>query len=597
MLVAVTLCNARLAAATDFFVAPHGLPTNSGTSDQPLSLAKALSATSPAQPGDTIWLLGGVYSGTFTSVLEGTQQLPITVRQYPGERATLDGAGSNAPVLSAFGAWTLFWGFELTNSDPQRFASLPGSFPDDLGRGLGINAIGSHLKFINLVFHNLAGGIGVWENTPGDSLDTEIYGSLFYYNGWQGPDRQHGHGIYTQNRTGQRPLRENILFSQFSHGIHAYGSESAFVDNLTLEGNVAFNNGILGIEGLQRDIIVSGGVEVLNPVLHQNYTFGGTHTLINGGLGCTNGVVTDNYFVGRDPFILDSCSPVMTGNTLYGYFDAVLDYGSLPDLFPQNTYHRQRPTANVIAVRPNVYEPGRGHVIVYNWAGHGSVAVDLTPLGLSIGAAYEIRDAQNFFGSPVAAGVYDGSPVMLPMAGLTPEVPIGNVPVVPDHTAPEFGVFVVLPSEDGLIIEPPLVVATPTINPAGKNVLRFRARRDDHDHTRRRNSLHHGRKRADERVNAVYGTVPHLAKQHGEGAGVRAKHAVQCGCECQLYDHSAAGPDPDDQSPRRELQWACDSDAGAAGGSSLGRAASPIVPVERLQTRTGWSMARDSLCV
>ena len=471
LVASVTVSNVQPASAANLFVAPNGSPTNNGSADQPLDLATALSANSPARPGDTIWLRGGVYVGVYTSVLRGTADLPIVVRQYPGEWATLDGAGLPDAVLTANGEWTVFWGFEITNSDPQRLTSQTGPWPDGMRRGNGVLVRGPHLKFINLVFHDLLGGIGV-TGAADDSLDTEVYGSLFFYNGWLGGSAAYGHGINSYSRGGIPGIRENILFSQFSHGIHIYGSSGIYVDNVTLEGNIAFNNGDISGNGLERDILLGGGISTRNPIVHQNYTFGGAHSVLGYGSGCTNGAVTNNYFVGWFPFLLQLCTPAMTGNTLYGLGASTNGYvavpsGSLPALYPQNTYHYQRPTTDVVAVRPNAYEPGRGHVVIYNWTGQSVVTVDLAPLGLSAGAGYEIRDAQNFFGAPVAAGVYDGNPVVLPMVGLTRALPIGNVPVVPQHTGSDFGVFVVLPTDGGPVIEPPSVVATPTIDPAG----------------------------------------------------------------------------------------------------------------------------------
>ncbi|HEU4563793.1 MAG TPA: hypothetical protein VFS05_04050, partial [Gemmatimonadaceae bacterium] len=75
-----------------WYVAPTGASSNDGTSAHPWSLASALSnASGKIQPGDTVWLRGGTYAGAFTSTLAGTSTRPIIVRQYPGERATLDG--------------------------------------------------------------------------------------------------------------------------------------------------------------------------------------------------------------------------------------------------------------------------------------------------------------------------------------------------------------------------------------------------------------------------------------------------------------------------------------------------------------------------
>src|SRR5436309_10161155 len=92
--------------AAQYHVATNGVATAPGTQASPLSLSRALSSTSPAKPGDTIWLHDGIYHGPFTSSLTGQPTKPIKVRQYPGERATLDSTGTNAAALTINGAWT-----------------------------------------------------------------------------------------------------------------------------------------------------------------------------------------------------------------------------------------------------------------------------------------------------------------------------------------------------------------------------------------------------------------------------------------------------------------------------------------------------------
>jgi hypothetical protein len=103
-----------------------------------------------------------------------------------------------------------------------------------------------------------------------------------------------------------------------------------------------------------------------------------------------------------------------------------------------------RPAGVWTFVRPNKYEQGRANVVIYNWDAQDSVKIDLSGV-LKPGSAYEVRDAENFFGAPVASGTYDGNPVNFPMKGLTVPAPVGNVPTAPQHTAPQFGAFVVLP--------------------------------------------------------------------------------------------------------------------------------------------------------
>jgi hypothetical protein len=102
------------------------------------------------------------------------------------------------------------------------------------------------------------------------------------------------------------------------------------------------------------------------------------------------------------------------------------------------------PTNVEIVVRPNYYEPGRANIAIYNWALKSSVAVDLSRV-LKRGDSFEIRDVEDYFGSPIVAGTYTGSPVNIPLsAPVRVAQPIGDVRVNVPITRPQFGVFVVL---------------------------------------------------------------------------------------------------------------------------------------------------------
>src|SRR6478752_7652244 len=107
--------------ASDFYVSPSGSASGSGSITVPWDLETALDQPSAVKPGDTIWLRGGTYTGHFVSALKGTKNKPIVVRQYPGERATIDGNyGGNEVTLIVNGQYAWFWGFEVTNSDTGR---------------------------------------------------------------------------------------------------------------------------------------------------------------------------------------------------------------------------------------------------------------------------------------------------------------------------------------------------------------------------------------------------------------------------------------------------------------------------------------------
>ena len=165
-------------------------------------LATALGQPNRVQPGDTLWLRGGTYRGSFSSSLSGTPTAPIVVRQFGTERATIDGH------LDINGADAIFWGFEVTSSDPA---------PPDRE---GVSVFGARIRCINMVSHDNGGnGFGVWEG----AVDAEIYGGIVYNNGRQREHAGFAHGIYAQNRTGAKQFVDNVLFNQLGYGFHIYG--------------------------------------------------------------------------------------------------------------------------------------------------------------------------------------------------------------------------------------------------------------------------------------------------------------------------------------------------------------------------------------
>src|ERR1700721_1353686 len=100
-LLALLLCLAfsNAAKATDHFVSPSGTSAGDGSIGKPWDLQTALYQPSSVLPGDTIWIEAGTYNGTFASRLVGTSANPIIVRNYQGQRATLDGSGCGGIIL------------------------------------------------------------------------------------------------------------------------------------------------------------------------------------------------------------------------------------------------------------------------------------------------------------------------------------------------------------------------------------------------------------------------------------------------------------------------------------------------------------------
>ncbi|HVG31082.1 MAG TPA: right-handed parallel beta-helix repeat-containing protein [Pyrinomonadaceae bacterium] len=461
----------RPTRGAQFYAAPDGRADGDGSKNRPWDLAGALAGASKVKPGDTLWLRGGVYRGGFKCGLAGTEAQPILVAQFTNERATIDGS------LTVDGEWTIFWGFEVTNTKPDRGSERP----------TGVEINGAHTKFINLVVHDGGNGFGFWSS----AVDSELYGNIIYDNGWRELDRGHGHGIYTQNEEGTKLIRDNIIFNQYGWGVHAYTEEGA-LNGLRFEGNVSFDNGAPA--GARYDNILVGGRRPAERItLVSNYTYetptgGDTKPNVRLHYEATNNrdlTVKDNYFAGGSPVasVADWLTVTMTGNTFYGSkqlleLDMPEGVAASAYAWDNNSYYGASRAAalgfrgrrldfaawqnatgfdpggswNVIDagqsagvrvfVRPNLYEPGRAHVVVYNWDRREDVEADVSGV-LQRGAKYEVRSAQNFFGEPVLAGIYDGKPLRLPTAARVIVRPVG-ANFNPPPTAPEFNVFVLL---------------------------------------------------------------------------------------------------------------------------------------------------------
>lgn len=471
VLMLVLSLHAGAALCAEFHISPAGSPGGDGSEGSPWDLATALNHPAAVQPGDTLWLHGGDYVGvdmnTFSSSLTGAPGNPIILRQYPGEHAVV------SPTLTiGSGACVWFWGFEVMNPDPNNYG------PDDYGRLPTVWLNGADdIKLINLIIHEGGQGIGCWT----ESENCEIYGCVLYYNGWNGSN--HGHAIYMQNDTGMKYVEDNIIFGQLGtgYGIHAYGSSAAFIRNMHFEGNVAFNN-------LGNNILVGGGSPSDNVVIHGNFSYAGGGVRFGYSAHSVGAEITDNYFATRCT-INNWDQLTVSGNT-WADSDLLvrLDTAQLPSLpsyswdfnecfytgggspfnlitsssnqwlgfsewkaatgFDQNSaYSASGPVENRVFVRPNRYEADRAHIVVFNWLLEDGVEVDPSAL-LSPGDSYEVLDAENVTGPPVASGIYTGSPITVPMDTTQMAAPGSSATIVPAHSPKEFGAFVLTNTGD-----------------------------------------------------------------------------------------------------------------------------------------------------
>jgi hypothetical protein len=461
-----------------YYVSPTGSSAGDGSIGQPWNLATALAgAGGRVLPGDTIWLRGGTYRGGYRSTLRGAAGLPIVVRQFPGERAIIDGVGTTASTWFVAGEYTVFWGFEISNSDPARVFSTPGT------RTNGIANYASHTRYVNLVIHDA--GVGFYNES--DYSDVEIVGGIWYNIGYQGSDRGHGHAIYLRSNVGPVIARDNIMFNQFGYGVHVFTNPGqGQLNNVRLEGNVAFNNGTLSSNSTASNILMGGDDYATGAVLERNMTYSSPGVSGNGvqvGYGTVqNGTLrlTGNYFVGTST-VLDVgywSSAVLSGDTVIGTSSVVrmrdaatgghtwtneffnrdpaatawsyagtsynfAGWRSATGLVNAGEAQAGLPTTTRVLVRPNSYEAGRANIVVYNWGNLSSVSVDLSGV-LQVGAEYEIRNVQDLFAAtPVVSGTYGGGSVVLPLRTVSVPIPLGMSSSRAPSTGTAFGAYVV----------------------------------------------------------------------------------------------------------------------------------------------------------
>lgn len=436
------------ASGSEWHVSTTGSVDGDGSIDAPWDLASTL-AHQPAsvQPGDSIWVHGGTYSGYFYSTLTGTEKAPIIVRNYDNERVIIDGGtgsdpghfvGQTAFYVGGSDAW--YWGLEITSSSNTRTVSEAGSAPTDLERAYGFYIEGPRTRFINNVVHDTAQGFGFWS----PAVDAELYGNIDYYNGWEGPDRGHGHGIYVQNNSGFKYIANNIVFKNYGWGLHAY-TQSGNINNIMTDGNTFFESGVLSDAGRTLNMLHGGYRVAENPMIFNNSTYMPQTSGAALGLGyvegCNYATVANNYFVGQSAAdVSNSCPHTMiSGNLFYGTVP-----GGLSTDQPDNTFTVSTPENNVSIVRQNEYEPDKGTITIYNWEDLDNVSIDASEV-LAEGDTYEIIDTQNYFGDPIATGTYNGTSLSVPMTSTDVAELIGDdVPVQPEHTGKEFGSFILV---------------------------------------------------------------------------------------------------------------------------------------------------------
>ena len=443
-----------------YFVSPFGDSSNIGDSENPISLEFALSKESPIHKDNkTIWVCPGAYKGLYTSYLKGSIDNKFIVSSIPNKRATIDttkqlgenGKGGYALTIHYSSSWTNYIGLEVTSHDGKRVTEI-NSYDNDITLNGGVNIHGSNVKVINFVVHDNVSGIDAWS----DAIDSEIYGSMIYNNGWSAPGRGHGHAIYTQNKKGTRLITDNIIFFGFGTGIHAY-TEGGQLKGFNVKNNVWFMTGASDERKSQRkdNCLIGGFQPIEDLVLDGNYGW-------SRGRGTRLGYVTNKNGV---PFT--NINTVVKNNVFNEQFELAGTWNNIksennkfyssiirPELFTESVSDVfQKPTSDFDSyVSHNKYEDNRYRLTIYNWKETETVDVNLNKSSNKVSNdnfflkddKIEVYSVFDIYGEPIYKGIYDGVSVTIPMGSVNPPQPHGlNGITGDDNPGKEFGVFIV----------------------------------------------------------------------------------------------------------------------------------------------------------
>ena len=153
------------------------------------------------------------------------------------------------------------------------------------------------------------------------------------------------------------------------------------------EGNAIFNNGLFYEPNKFRANLFLGGDAghtADNNEFRNNYTFyspspsAGQFNIVGHVAGATNTTMQGNFWIapGYYAMVLNGTANSIRGNVFLGQLDG-LSSAANPG---QRVLSSWPSRSDDIFVRPNAYEPGRGHVYAYNWDQSGSVSANLSPI-------------------------------------------------------------------------------------------------------------------------------------------------------------------------------------------------------------------------
>ena len=314
----LAFCFAFNARAANYYVSAAGSNSNDGkSSGKPfLTIQKAADLTAP---GDTVFVMNGVYNSTSGPVLNitrsGTPNGFITYKALPGHTPKLTASGNVWNAVSINGSYVVFAGFELVgNNEKLTYAGAMASYTEAKNGGTNWSAyanyntnaisIGGPKAESKFPHHIVIRGCTV-HDFPGGGINaiqsdyTTIENNVVYNNGWYMMYAGSGISILTPFNSDRETIYRNVIRNNICHtnkttipwisqgklsdgnGIiidvnqHGYDNQTSTVPNSNeaylgrtlVENNLSVNNGGSGIHAFKAD-----HVDIINNTAYHNGT-------------------------------------------------------------------------------------------------------------------------------------------------------------------------------------------------------------------------------------------------------------------------------------------------------------------------------------
>jgi hypothetical protein len=237
----LTIAAVPSAFAASFYVTMTGNDGNPGSQAQPFRTIRK--GVSVANPGDTVFVSRGTYTGAVSLTRSGTSTAWITISALPGELPIIDGGGTGG---TGFGSTTAQF-IKVVGIAVRNFASsaFGNGWVNDVGTSNG------NWQFVNCI----ADGNGINGITFYNASGLLIDQSIVAHNGnmmpsWSsGVNLFHLSGDFTTNIVRRTVSFENIDITT-EHSVPAGGATdgSGFIldqnsSGALFENNIAFHNG------------------------------------------------------------------------------------------------------------------------------------------------------------------------------------------------------------------------------------------------------------------------------------------------------------------------------------------------------------------